>query len=195
MAKRSNLSIAKQLNDQIYSKLGAAIQESAVEIANGLAQAGPAWSGEFSSAWDVVPAGESGKPPRATGRVYVYDKRNFPAERYKKALLNRKNRFEIVNTAPHAAIALDQEESIFTRQGQPEPVKPIIKEGFRPKSGDGEQEPSLRPDVAMGYTNEKPNAGITAEQDWFNTYADGGQLTRDLRVGAERAFVRRGPDL
>ena len=190
MARRSNLGVAKQIGRDINKKLAQAVQESAVEITNGLAEAGPAWTGTFSSAWDVVPAGGQGRPPRGGNGVYKYTRRNFPTSRFEKSLERGNNRFEIVNTAPHAAIALDQEESTFRRIG--EPVKPLVKEGFRPKSGDGEQEPHFRADVAMGYTQEEPNAGATAEHDWFPTYSAGGALSRDLRVGVDRAFVRKG---
>jgi hypothetical protein len=193
MARRSNLGIAKQIGRDINKKLAQAVQESAVEIANGLAEAGPAWTGTFSSAWDVVPAGGQGRPPRGGNGVYQYTRRNFPASRFEKSLERGNNRFEIVNTAPHAAIALDQEESTFRRIG--EPVKPLVKEGFRPKSGDGEQEPHFRADVVMGYTQEEANAGITAKHDWFPDYAKGGALNRDLKIGVNRAFVRKGGEL
>lgn len=193
MARRSNLNLAKQLGRDINKKLAAAVQEAAVEIANGLAEAGPAWSGEFSSAWDVVTAGQQGRAPRGAGRVYKYDRRNFPAARYEKAIQARKNRFEVINTADHADIALDETESTFYRTGQP--VKPLVEEGFRPKSGDGEQDLHMRWQVGMGYTNEPPDSGITAPKDWFPTYASGGALNRDLRVGVDRAFLRKGGDL
>jgi hypothetical protein len=190
MARRSNLGIARKLTKDINKNLASQVQSAAVEITNGLAQAGPAWSGAFSAAWDVVEAGQSGSPSRGTGRVYRYDKRNFPLSRFENALERGRTRFEIVNSSPYADIAIDREESVFIAIG--EPVGEIVKQGFRPKSGDGEQEPNLRGDVAMGHTQEEPNASITAELDWFETYASGGGLQRDLRYGASRAQVRSG---
>ena len=44
-----------------------------VEIMNDLAQKGPAYSGEFSSAWYAVPPGTEPGGPRSTGKVYKYD--------------------------------------------------------------------------------------------------------------------------
>lgn len=190
MARRSNLGIAKKLDKDMKRALATMIQGSAVEIANGLAQAGPAWTGAFSASWDVVEAGQSGKPTRSTNGVYKYTGRNFPVSRFERALESKKTRFEIVNSSPHADIAIDREESTFIRIG--EPVKPIVEEGFRPKSGDGEQEPHFRGDISIGYTQEKPNASITAELDWFETYALGGGLQRDLAYGASRAQIRPG---
>lgn len=188
MARRSNLQIAKKLEKDARKKLATMIQGAAVEITNGLAQAGPAWTGAFSASWDVVEAGKPGKATRAEGGVYRYTARNFPVSRFENALENKKVRFEVINTSPHADIAIDREESTFMRIG--EPVKEIVKEGFRPKSGDGEQEPHFRGDVSIGYTQENPNASITAELDWFETYAAGGGLQRDLSYGASRAQIR-----
>ena len=190
MARRSNLGIAKQIGRDINKKLAQAIQESAVEITNGLAEAGPAWTGTFSSAWDVVPAGGQGKPPRGGGRVYRYDRRNFPVSRFQKSLERGNNRFEIVNTAPHAAIALDQEEDIFAPPAdQPYPVGDVVKFGTgRPRGEHLRYEIS---DVADN-PDEEVTSQITAEKDWFPTYSAGGALSRDLRVGVDRAFVRKG---
>jgi len=190
MARRSNLSIARKLGDDINKKLARAVQESAVEIANGLANAGPAWTGEFSSAWDVVPAGQAGKAPRGGGRVYRYNKRNFPLSRFENSLKRGGNRFEVVNTAPHVGIAIDQDEALFSAIGSP--VKEPVVRGFRRKDGFGEQDLGLRGDVAPGYTQEEPTASATASLDWFETYSGGGGLNRDLRRGTERAFVRGG---
>jgi len=190
MARRSNLGIAKQLGQDINEKLAEAVQASAVEIANGLAKAGPAWTGTFSSAWDVVPAGGQGKPPRGGGRVYRYDRRNFPVSRFQRSLERGNNRFEIVNTAPHAAIALDQEEDIFAPPAdQPYPVGDVVKFGTgRPRGEHLRYEIS---DVADN-PDEEVTSQITAEKDWFPTYSAGGALSRDLRVGVDRAFVRKG---
>jgi hypothetical protein len=190
MARRSNLGIAKQIGRDINKKLAQAIQESAVEITNGLAEAGPAWTGTFSSAWDVVPAGGQGKPPRGGGRVYRYDRRNFPVSRFQRSLERGNNRFEIVNTAPHAAIALDQEEDIFAPPAdQPYPVGDVVKFGTgRPRGEHLRYEIS---DVADN-PDEEVTSQITAEKDWFPTYSAGGALSRDLRVGVDRAFVRKG---
>jgi len=193
MARRSSLGIAKQIGRDINKKLAQAVQESAVEIANGLAEAGPAWTGTFSSAWDVVPAGEQGKPPRGRGRVYRYDRRNFPVSRFQRSLERGNNRFEIVNTAPHAAIALDQEEDIFAPPAdQPYPVGDVVKFGTgRPRGEHLRYEIS---DVADN-PDEEVTSQITAEKDWFPNYSKGGALNRDLKKGVDRAFVRKGGGL
>ena len=190
MARKSNLNIAKAITKQLNRQLAETIQNAAVEITNGLAEAGPAWSGAFSSAWDVVAPGQAGRGVRATGRVYTYTKRNFPLSRFEKSIELGRARFEIINSAPHASIALDLEEGIFQAIG--EPIKPKIEEGFRPRSGDGEQDLHLRWQVGTGYTSEEPNASITAPKDWYITYAQGGGLQRDLAKGVS---IRPSSDL
>lgn len=190
MARRSNLSLAKQIGGDIKRSLASQLQGAAVEITNGLAQAGPAWSGRFSSAWDVVPAGRAGSPPRSEGRVYKYDKRNFPLSRFEKELDRKNPRFEVVNSSEYAEAALDFRESVFTRAGKGEPVKPIVEEGGpRPSSGDGQDE-HLR--WQLGSPDEEITSGITAEKDWYPDYVRGGRLQRDLRVGASRASISPG---
>ena len=193
MARRKpqNIGLARDLQKQINSVVAKSVQQSAVEIANALAQAGPAWSGEFSSAWDVVLAGATPSPPRKTGAVYSYSKRNFPLKRYEDALNSRIGtsdviRFEITNSAPHADIAIDEEESIFIARG--EPVKDVIEKGFRRRSGDGEQDLGLRPDISIGLSGEEPTSSITAPKYWFQTYTRGGQLEFNLRRGVELGF-------
>ncbi len=190
MARRSNLSIARQLGKDINRKLAQAIQESAVEIANGLAEAGPAWTGEFSSAWDVVPAGQTGRPPRGKGRVYKYDRRNFPLERFEKSLERKNNQFQVVNTAPHAGIAIDEVESLFAPpEEQPYPIGDVVKFG----TGRPDQE-HLRWQIADVADNPDKDvtSQITAEKDWFPNYIQGGALNRDLKQGVDRAFIRKG---
>jgi hypothetical protein len=186
MARKSSLN---KLTKRLKNEIAFGVQSAAVEIVNGLVEAGPAWSGEFSASWDVVAPGQGASSPRGSGRIYRYDKRNFPVSRFKKGIEKGVTRFEIVNTAPHAAIAIDGEEAIFTHPNDADPLKDPVEFGFRPKDADGEQEPSFRYDISMGYDDSsKPNAMITAERDWLATYAMGGGLDRDLGHGFSIGF-------
>jgi hypothetical protein len=185
-----NISLAKDLQGQINKAVAKAVQQVAVEVTNGLAQAGPAWSGSFSSAWDVVIPGGAASPPRKEGSVYSYNKRNFPLSRYERVLNSKVGsdmiRFEITNSSPYAGIAIDEEEGLFFAIGTP--IKPVIERGFRRKDGGGMQDFGLRPDIAIGYTREDPNASITAPKFWFQTYTRGGQLSFNVRRGVEIGF-------
>ena len=103
-----------------------ATQEACVEIMNGLVEAGPGYTGEFSSAWYAVPQGTAPGGPRATGRLYRYDKRNVPKVRFRAGTL-----YEIVNGASHANEAMDLVEGRFIRQ-EKRPLKdPPEAEGTR----------------------------------------------------------------
>lgn len=190
--RKQDTGLARDLQGQINKAVAKAVQQVAVEVANGLAQAGPAWSGSFSSAWDVVIPGGTASPPRKEGSVYIYNKRNFPLSRYERILNSSIGssdviKFEITNSSPYADIAIDEEEGIFYPVGLP--VKPIIKRGFRPKDADGTQDLNFRPDISVGYTREKPTASITAPRFWFQTYTRGGQLQLNLRKGVEIGFL------
>lgn len=184
-----NFEIANKLMKDINKAVASGVQNAAIEIANGLVEVGPAWSGEFSASWDVIAPGQSAVSPRGKGRIYRYDKRNFPLSRFEKAIEKGIKQFEVVNSAPHAAIAIDGEESIFIHPNDSDPLKDPVEFGFRPKDSDGEQEPSFRYDISMGYENSsKPNAMITAERDWLATYAMGGGLNKDLGRGVTIGF-------
>lgn len=169
------------------------IRNAGIEIVNGLAEAGPAWSGQFSASWHIVPAGSSPRE-RNVGElfdVYQYSYRNFQLKMFENALLKNVTAFNIVNTSPHAAQALDFSEGYFER-ATPHAIKPIIQEGFRPYDFViEEQEIHYRYQLSPGprfdsHGNEvEPDSGITAEKDWFETYTVGGGLQRDLSHGIQ----------
>lgn len=183
--------LAKNTERQLYDGVARSIQGCAVQITNSLAQNGPAWTGEFSASWDVVPAGTQGTKRAFSGGIYEYTYNNFPLKRFTNALDRGVRLFAIVNTAPHADVALDFTQSVFYGKG--EPVKPVIREGWRPMSMDGQDEhyrwmldPTPRYD-SDGKERE-PNGRITAEKDWITKYMKGGFLQRDLKLGVKIAF-------
>lgn len=181
--------IASALMKQLNKVAASAVQNAAVQITNGLVDAGPAWSGEFSASWDVVAIGDKPSQPRGTGRIYRYDKRNFPLSRFEKALEKGIKQFAIVNSSPHASIAIDSVESEFRHPNDEDPLKDPVEFGFRPKEQNGDQIPSFRYDINLGYdAGERPDSMITAEADWLVTYALGGELNRDLGRGVSIGF-------
>ncbi|MBW2470883.1 MAG: hypothetical protein JRE18_02275 [Deltaproteobacteria bacterium] len=189
--------LAREVARPLTIATARAIRDAGVQITNGLAQAGPAWSGEFSASWDVVPAGQSANPRKVKGRVYQYSYKNFPLKRFERALESGVTRFEIVNTAPHAAIALDQEEGLFFPVSGG-PVKEPVEEGWgRPSSEHMRWQIGNTPTSARNprYEGEldEPNSRITAKKDWFPDYVQGGGLQRDLGRGVELGFRDSGP--
>lgn len=175
------------INDSLR-EIASGIQNAAIEITNGLVQAGPIWSGRFASSWYMEGVGAIGGP-RISWSIYRYSKKDFRVTSIEKAIKSGKTTFSIVNTAPHASIAVDGEYAIYKHPSDRDPLKDPIEFGFRPMDANGSQEPSLRPDISMGYdTGSKPNAMITAEADWLVDYAKGGRLNRDLAHGFSIGF-------
>jgi hypothetical protein len=165
-----------------------AVQSAAIEISNGLVKAGPIWSGRFASSWYLENVGSLGGP-RVKGSIYKYSAKDFRVTSVEKALDSGIYQFQLVNTAPHAGIALDQETGIYKHPSDADPLKDPVEFGFRPMDGSGNQEQSLRWDINIGYdSSAKPNAMITAEADWLSTYAMGGGLSRDLGRGVTLAL-------
>ena len=164
------------LVDEIKDTVVQAAREASVQIMNSLAEQGPVWSGQFSSAWYAVPEGQAPGGPRATGRIYKYDLRNVPARKFSA---QNKTYFQIVNGAAHAGIAMDMEESTFLAQSGP--ILPgRIENGRRPKA------PATSRRGAIGSGESK--ARRTAPLDWYETYVQGGGLQRDLGLGVNKAF-------
>lgn len=152
-----------------------AARESCVEIMNGLVKAGPAHTGEFSSAWYAVPSGESPGAPRKSFGLYKYDLRNVPKTRFTK-----KGLYQIINTAPHADEALDLVPHTYEDFEDVEPLKRRIY-GYRPEG-------ATRGEVTEG---RGPN-WRTAPEDWWSTFRSGGMMEKLLKKGSNKAFLQFG---
>jgi len=188
--------MAKEFSNFFKKDLKKTITETSrrvcVEIMNDLAQKGPAYSGEFSSAWYAVPPGTEPGGPRGTGKVYKYDLRNVPKSKFK----SKGAYYEIVNGADYAPIALDLEEGVFI--GQYEEVintdgtkvkRKIPPVGKNVQTGSRVDGPHRRGELAG---TGRPTAISTAPLDWYNTYTSGGGLKISLDRGAKLGF-RDGP--
>lgn len=155
-----------------------ALRQSAVKIMNSLSKAGPAYSGQFSSAWYAVPPGQAGGGPRAgKGQLqepYKYDLRNVPKTKFKK--VGQNSYFEIVNTMSYAPQALDLAPGDW-RQPEEEPIKKPVNRGSR--TGD------MRYEVEG---QEKRGAVSTAEANWYNTYVQGGAFQKSFERGVKLGF-------
>lgn len=146
---------------------------------NNLAQAGPAWSGEFSASWGFAPEGVTPNTPGTTGRIYKYTKNDVSLRDVERYIRDGVTRFSIVNTAPHAAIAIDEEEAMFAPPAyQIDPIGTNIQYGTgRPSSEHPRWQIRNEP-------GEQITSQITAPKDWFPNYVKGGGLQGDL----SRAF-------
>lgn len=184
--------LARETRKNTERALARGIQEFAVRSMNSLAEAGPAWTGEFSASWGFAPAGVTPNTPGTTGRVYRYTRSNVPVRDVERHIRNGVTRFNIVNTSPHASIAVDEDEGLF-RPVAGGPIKEPVEEGWgRPEDPHMRWQIGQTPRSAKNsrYEGEleEPNSQITAEKDWFETYRRAGQLQRDLSAGFTFGF-------
>ena len=175
-------SFAKEAEKDLRRTVARMVQGAAIEICNDLVKAGPIWSGRFASSWYMENIGNIGGS-RVSWSIYKYSAKDFRVTSIEKALKSGITDFSIINTSDHAQIAIDGQTSIYQHPNSNDPLKDPVQFGFRPKDGFGDQIPSYRWDVSMGYGGSKPNAMITAEPDWMGAYALDGRLSQSLEHG------------
>tara|TARA_R100001015_G_C4587566_1_gene143361 strand:- start:489 stop:1049 length:561 start_codon:yes stop_codon:yes gene_type:complete len=173
----------KFLVDDMKDATIAAARAATVQTMNSLAQNGPAWTGAFSSAWYAVPSGKKPGGPRAIGGIYNYTLRNIPKTRFKTGE-NSIRLYEIVNGMSYASIALDLDPFIYASKGfnYGDPIKPVVNSGLRKEGG-------KRGEI----TSSKGNNNSTAPFNWYRTYAGGGGLKKDFKIGANLGFGKFKP--
>lgn len=172
-----------QIAEDARNALAKGIQAWAVQSMNSLAQKGPAWTGEFSASWGFAPEGRTPNTPGTTGRIYKYTKNDVPIRDVRRFVRDGVTRFSIVNTAPHAAIAIDEEEAMFAPPSYfPVPIGDVVAFGT-----DRPEDEHLRYQIRYR-EGDDVTSQITAEKDWFATYLRGGGLQQDLNIGFTREF-------
>lgn len=151
-------------------------RSAAKEIMNGLAEAGPNWSGDFQDSWVAfAPSGGAGSGS------YPYKLNNIPKLPATKREAQRVTKFIISNVAPHAAIAMDLvdvDRSQFRYPGFP-PQGDVVARGSRPASG-------KRGEITAGQGNDR-NARSTAVLDWYPLFVQGGKMQKALERGVRLA--------
>ena len=153
------------------ARLMLSARQAAQKVVATVEEIGPNYSGAFKERWLVQPLGPSVEQPIEGGFVPLLRANNAPETGY-----------SIRNESPYAAQALDLEPGIFFKPpGQPEPKGKVVDRGIR------EEGPTMRGDVE---DSDYGNSVSTAERDWYERYAKGGQFARDVRDGA-RSKIRR----
>jgi hypothetical protein len=176
-------SIANQVVKDINKKIARGLQGFAIKSMNSLAESGPAWTGEFSASWGFAPEGRTPNTPGVTGSIYKYTGNDVPVRDIERYINDGFTKFSIVNTAPHAAIAIDEEKAVFKNDGR----VPLKEQTF----GIGRDQPSLRYEIgALADSKFNSSASRTADPDWYTTYLLGGELQKDLSVGFSFGFER-----
>lgn len=166
------------------------IQKFAIKSMNSLAERGPAWTGEFSASWGFAPKGTMPWTPGTTGRIYRYTGNDVPLRYVERYLNDGITQFNIVNTADHAAQAIDEAPGKFFRPSggrigiinHPEPIREKQSDWVH---GDALPRPAMRQDIGNIVSRDDPdeNSSRTAPPDWFIRYILEGHLQKDLRAG------------
>ena len=180
--------IAAELKRDLDRELAGGIQGFAIKSMNTLAEKGPAWTGEFSASWGFAPAGRTPNTPGTTGRIYRYTKNDVPIRDIERFIRDGVTKFNILNTSPHAAIAVDEEEGVFERPSyHPRPI-----DEDRWVHGDAQPRPGSRPVIGQIVDENDPdaNSSRTAPPDWFVNYLKGGGLQNDLKTGFTFGYER-----
>lgn len=164
-------SLERDLLRDAYSYVNNAARRSAVEIMNGLADAGPEWSGEFKDSWMAHSAHGS------SAGSYPYKLSDIPELPATKREVERRSKFVIENVAGHAAIALDLASvprEQFTYPGY-EPQGDVVATGERPDTG------------KRGDVSGTGDSRSTAPLDWYPTFIKGGKMQKAIERGVRLA--------
>ena len=168
----------KSLQQQIRERTQQAVRETAVQIMNDLAEAGPEWSGRLKNNWvaDTYSGNRKVKVGRTTG--YPYSLSSVPALKT-----------DIKSTeATHVKVELTNKSEYFAYAADLLPGK------FWPKE-DGPKGVATRGgrnvnDEGVGFRGDLSGEGFnisTAPQDWYVNYLKGGGLQRatqsSIRIG------------
>lgn len=160
-----------QLSIEIRELINTAARFAAVEIMNDLAEAGPEWSGKFQDSWVAIPVGRGASG--STGGGYPYTLNDVPKLSSSIKETARVKKFEIVNTQPYAAIALDLEEGRFIKIGRP--AGDVVATGTRSNG-------------IRGNVSGDGGAESTAPLDWYTSYLNGGGMQKALERGVVFGF-------
>ncbi len=162
----------KNLPKDLRELVNLVARSAAVEIMNDLAEAGPEWSGEFQDSWVAIPVGKGASG--STGGGYPYTLNDVPKLSTSIKETARAKKFEIANTQPYAAIALDLEPGAFKKIGRP--AGNVVASGVRQNG--------IRGDIVSGDGNNES----TAPLDWYSTYLNGGEAKKALGRGVLFGF-------
>lgn len=176
MAKKPFDDLLKDLDKVTSSLVLGGPTLVAQQIVKDLQEIGPRWSGRFSNSWQingpqgqqVKGDGQPGQPRPVVFRQAPFTGRQVTQTAFRTFFSTDKVVFRISNFSSYAGIALDLEEGVFRKLG--EPLKTPLKTGTRVGG--------IRGNV-VGNSGE---AESTAILDWYKTYLGGGQVDKTIRV-------------
>ena len=169
----------KVTNDVAFN----APMEAANTVVNKLKKIGPSWTGRFNNSWEIATPIRTfnAKGRKAKGEALPLKIRTLKSRQKAKTLrASNEAIFTIHNVASYANQAIDVAN--FT------PLKPPPKVTAKPTQT-GFRESGFR---GLDVVTSEPgaNARQTAPLDWFKTYANGGAMNKDAKIGYNRIYRR-----
>lgn len=191
--KRDPLTGSEWVNvsENVKKKINNAARSAAAAIMNGLAEKGPAYSGDFRDSWRAnALGGFAANQPSPKG--YPYRIQDVPQLKTTVKAQQKVTIFEIVNTSPYALYAMDILPGKWRQIKGEAPIGGIefgIMFGRRGRSN----VPTFRGEITQQnrLRADGQNAAITAEADWYENYARGGEMSADVKRVVRLAF-RKG---
>ena len=172
-----------QVSERIKTKINNAARNAAVATINGLAEKGPAYSGQFRDSWQAIILGGYGIGNPSQGS-YPYKLSDVPKIKTSVKAMQRVSVIEIANTAPYALYAMD----ILPGKWRKPSEEPIGGIEFGVLYGVRQNGPTFRWDVQPDPAGENVS---TAERDWYENYIRGGAMSTDVKRVVKLAF-RKG---
>ena len=161
------------------------------EVVRKLQQAGPSWTGRYSNSWQIEVAGVKSTGTRNPGEPKpVKSPKIKLADARKNRVSKNEIKLEIRNLARSRGYAQDEREGRF-RRGK----AGTKKIGVEPRTQLGKRQEKFdqtttgrvigfRGDIGGG----KPGviSSRTAPLDWFDTFKDGGELKRIIKIEVDK---------
>lgn len=175
MAKQKD--IDKEFEKKARIKINKTVRTITRNLMNELAQAGPVWTGDFRDSY----AAKDVSTGAFKEAQFPYKLEDIPELPITLKELKRVKRISIINTAPHAEIAMDLVPGEFTLPVKSSPEGDVIDRGTRPEGG---KRGEIGPKKKDGGDNRS-----TAPLDWYRTFVDGGKLERIMQKTVETTFI------
>jgi len=134
---------------------------------------GPGWTGKFSNSWSIKTPVTTAAGSQSPGEAKKVTVPRLTGERAKRLYTNNTAVFSMYNTASYAGIAVDKEQGVFIRVG--EPIKPIEKTG-------------TRTDGIRGKLQGAGGNSRTAPYNWYSVYVLGGAMNKTISTTLSRAL-------
>lgn len=134
---------------------------------------GPGWTGRFSNSWSIKTPITTAAGSESAGEAKKVAVPRLSGEQTRRLFRNNTAVFSVYNTASYAGIAVDKEQGVFVRVG--EPIKPVEKTG-------------TRADGIRGRLQGAGGNSRTAPYNWYSVYVLGGAMDKTISTTLSRVL-------